>query len=274
MKKIGFIGFGSMGRMLCERLIAAGALNPEQIIVTRKDTTRLEKIKSTWPGIETTESIAELTGQSDCIFVCVKPVDFKDVLEQMKPCITKEKHMISIAGTVSIRNIETTMDCKITKMSPTLLSEVNEGITLMCHNSRVTEEDMHYVESMISTIGKVRCIDEGELSLAVELTSCAPGFFAALFQEFIESGYRHSEGMKKEDMEEMVLQTLYGTLQLMLEKKMGFAQVISRVATKGGITEEGVKVINNHMPAVFDELFDETLNKRNRVEEKIDAQFQ
>jgi pyrroline-5-carboxylate reductase len=72
----------------------------------------------------------------------------------------------------------------------------------------------------------------------------------------------------------MVLQTLYGTLRLMLEKKMGFEQVISRVATKGGITEEGVKVINNHMPSVFDELFDETLNKRNRVEEKINLQFQ
>lgn len=274
MKKIGFIGYGSMGKMLAEKLVECGALTPEQITVTRRDVTRLEEAKSTLPGIQTTESITELTNTCKCIFICVKPVEFKEVLEQMKPHMSHEKHIISIAGTVSIQNIESMIKCKITKMIPTLLTEVNKGITLVCHNGLVTADDAAFVEELIQKIGKIRTIPEAVFPIATELTSCAPGFFAALFQEYIEAGHRHGAGMSREDIAELTLQTLQGTLVLMSEKKMDFEQVITRVATKGGITEEGVKVIKKHLPAVFDELFDETLQKRARVAEKINTDFE
>lgn len=41
----------------------------------------------------------------------------------------------------------------------------------------------------------------------------------------------------------------------MLEKNMTFDEVVSRVAMKGGITEEGVKVINEEFHSIADTLF-------------------
>jgi pyrroline-5-carboxylate reductase len=55
---------------------------------------------------------------------------------------------------------------------------------------------------------------------------------------------------------------------------MNFEEVINRVATKGGITEEGVKVLRAGLPEIFDELFQQTLNKRNKTAEMIDNAFQ
>ncbi len=274
MKNFGFIGFGSMGKMLAEKSIETGALRPEQVTITRKDAARLEEVKKSLPGIITTESIAELTVSCDVIFICVKPADFREVLLQMKPYITGQKHIISIAGTVSIANIESILSCKISKVMPTLLTEVKEGITLVCHNSLVTAEDAALIDGMLQKIGKVKPIAEEDYALTTELTSCAPGFFAALFREYCAAAQRHSDSITREEIEEITLQTLQGTLILMLEKKMGFEEVVTRVATKGGITEEGVKVIREHLPAVFDEMFDRTLEKRVRVAEKISKDFE
>jgi pyrroline-5-carboxylate reductase len=53
---------------------------------------------------------------------------------------------------------------------------------------------------------------------------------------------------------------------------MEFFELIDRVATKGGITEEGVKVLNRHLPAVFDEVFEKTLAKHETVKEMVKNQ--
>jgi pyrroline-5-carboxylate reductase len=51
----------------------------------------------------------------------------------------------------------------------------------------------------------------------------------------------------------------------MLEKNFSFEQVVSRVATKGGITEEGTKVLHEQLPEVMDKLFERTLEKRRQT---------
>ena len=53
----------------------------------------------------------------------------------------------------------------------------------------------------------------------------------------------------------MVLNTMIATGNLMLEKDMSYEEVVSRVATKGGITEEGTKVIYREFPETMEELF-------------------
>lgn len=60
----------------------------------------------------------------------------------------------------------------------------------------------------------------------------------------------------------------------MLNKDMTFAQTVERVATKGGITEEGTKVIYEMFPDAADKLFEKTLEKRRITAEKAAKQFE
>ena len=48
----------------------------------------------------------------------------------------------------------------------------------------------------------------------------------------------------------------------MLEKDMSYEEVVSRVAPKGGITEEGIKVIYREFLETTEELINNTLEKR------------
>jgi pyrroline-5-carboxylate reductase len=57
--------------------------------------------------------------------------------------------------------------------------------------------------------------------------------------------------MEIDDIVRMVIETMYGTGKLLLEKGITFDNLINRVATKGGITEEGTKTIENKLPEII-----------------------
>jgi pyrroline-5-carboxylate reductase len=65
----------------------------------------------------------------------------------------------------------------------------------------------------------------------------------------------------------MVIKTLYGTAKLLNEKNMSFVKLINTIATKADITEEGLKVLDNELPEIFNELFG-TLIKKHAIIQK------
>ncbi len=85
MDNLGFIGFGSMGSMLVKGFIDSGAVCEDQFIVTRKDIARLNEISAVWPKISVTADVAEVVKRAGFIFLCVKPLEYKKVLKDIKP---------------------------------------------------------------------------------------------------------------------------------------------------------------------------------------------
>ena len=59
----------------------------------------------------------------------------------------------------------------------------------------------------------------------------------------------------------MLTETIYGTGKLLVEKNITFDTLINRVATKGGVTEEGTKVIDEKLPQIINEMFEKTSRK-------------
>lgn len=171
-----------------------------------------------------------------------------------------------------MKNIEKVFPGKVSKVIPSLTSEVNEGISLVAHNLQVTPEDAEFVEKIFKSIGKVKIVNEEEFPLATNLTSSAPAFISFIMMKFTESALEH-DIFTREEAEEMVTGTMYGTAKLLQEKDLTFEDVITRVATKGGITEEGLKVLDQGLTPLFDELFESTLGKYDQIEKQLDNEY-
>ena len=71
----------------------------------------------------------------------------------------------------------------------------------------------------------------------------------------------------------MVIKTLYGTSKLLYEENMDFQNLISSVATKGGITEEGIKVLDDEIPAIFNKLFSTTIEKHEIIKSELKEHY-
>ncbi len=273
MTKIGFIGYGSMGSMIIEGVLSSEILKPDEIIISTRTMNKLVNIKEEYPEIEITDSNADLAEKCSEIFLFVGTSAVKEVIEEMKTKLSEDSHITYIAAALTIANIKSVFPGKITKVIPSLTSKVGEGVSLIHHNERVTEQEATFVNNLFNSISNVRIIEEENFEVGSDLTSCAPAFIAEIFMKFAEVSARNSN-FTKEEAENMVINTLYGTAKLLKEENMSFKEVISRVATKGGITEEGVKVLEKELPDIFDELFKATLDKHQKIKEILDKQYE
>lgn len=269
-RKIGIIGCGSMGRMLVEKLLDSKRVLAENLLVANRT---LDKIVHLKDKCTVCESNREAAKEADILFLCVRPVDMKDILLEIKDCLKEDSLLVSLNGSIMFEQLTQICKGKIAKAIPSVTAEVNQSQTLVCYNEQATDADKECLTGLLSCMGMVIELPEHEMGMGSELVSCMPGFIAAIFQELCESAKKHTS-LSESQIARMVLHTMEGTGTLMLEKEYSFEDVISRVATKGGITEEGTKVIQEQFPVVADDVFEKTLEKRRQTTEKARENFE
>lgn len=146
----------NMGSMLVGSLIRSGRIRPEEMIVSTKTQSKLAGIQKLWTNIHVTGDNCEIARRAKYIFICVKPLQVKEILLEIKPCITPDTNIISIAGSVPIKFIEQVSGAKGTKLTPSLISEVMEGISLVCHSDAVSREERWDIETLLGGISIVK----------------------------------------------------------------------------------------------------------------------
>ena len=265
---IGIIGFGNMGSMLANGFLKSNILNENHLYIHTRTPERVDKFLSKNKNVVYAENVEFLVSQCNLIFICVKPLDCIKFLSQINHQLINYQHLVSIAGAVSIADIESIYLGKITKLMPTILSDVGAGISLIAHNQNVDENDKSFLQDLLLPLGKTIEVNENEFESLTNLTSSGPGLMAALIAQFAKAGVRYST-LSNKLVEEIVIQTLYGTAKLLIDNQINFSDLIEKVATKGGITEEGIKVIENELPIVMNHVFEATLQKYELFKQKL-----
>jgi competence protein ComER len=272
MTRYGFIGTGSMGSMLVRKFIGTGLVAPTDITASSKTGISARALaKKT--GITAVPSNSTVAGNADVLFVCVKPLEVRGVLEEIRGVLKPGTMLISIAGCVSLAHLEdwagSTVRCA--RIIPSVTAEQNAGISLVAWSRGVKTEDKTLVLSLLNAIGKAVETEEMNFNLYADLTSSAPGLFAAIMKEYAGAAVRAGT-IQPELAEYLIRETMIGTARLLANEQKNFDDVIGRVATKGGTTAEGVKILHARLPEVLDELLKTTFAKRTILTEQVDAE--
>ena len=188
--KIGIIGYGSMGKMILEKIAQASSLSETELFVANRTK---EKIAHLREVCNVCESNGELASQTDIIFICVRPGDMRMILEEIKPFISEETLLVSLNGGITFEQMETVCKNKIAKVIPGVTAEVNRSQTLVCYNEPVEEQDKEYLTELLRCMGDVIELPENEIGIGSELVSCMPGFIAAIFSEICVSAKKHTD---------------------------------------------------------------------------------
>ena len=260
--KTGIIGYGSMGKMLLWKFSESG-ISKQDLYASNRTIEKLEEAKD----IAQVVSAKELAEVCDITFVCVRPADIKTVLEEIKDDIKEGALVVSLNGSVSFEAISKITGCSTAKVIPSLTAEIGRSQTLVCFNSKVSSNQKTALKDLLSCIGDVIELPENEMGMGSELVSCMPGFIASIFDVICNSAKKHTD-IPDDQIVKMVLQTMSATGDLMLQKDMTFEDVVKRVATPGGITEEGTKVVYDEFPGTADKIFEKTLEKRRQTAAK------
>lgn len=269
----GFIGTGSMGSMLIRQFIKTGAIAATDIIASSKTGISANALAAD-TGITVKASNNEIAREADVLFLCVKPIDVKPVLEKIRDDLSEDKLLVSIAGVVSLDNLAewSGPGIRCVKMIPSVTVTQCSGVTLVAWGRGVMPEDTSLIISLLSTIGTPVEIEEHYFDLFADLTSTAPAFFATMMQEYAAAAIR-KEDVPEALVENLVQLAMIGTVKILSNELALFDDLIGRVATKGGITEEGVKVLRDQLPAVFDEVLNATMAKRELLRQRITEEY-
>ncbi len=258
MNKIGIIGYGSMGKMLLTKFSESGKVENDGLFISNRTISKIEEA----PGRYTVcSSNAELARASDIIFICTRPRDILSVLQEISDVVGEDALVISLNGSITFDSLEKVKVLKYAKVIPSVTAEINRSQTLVTYNRLADDQDKETLKTLLTCIGNVIELTENEMGMGSELVSCMPGFIASMFDVICKSAKKHTS-ISDEQIISMVLNTLCSTGELMLQKNMSFEDVVSRVATKGGITEVGSRVIYDGFPDTADEMFEKTLAKR------------
>lgn len=270
--KIGIIGTGSMGSILIEAFLKASIITPSQLTITNRTPSKATALKEVYPGIEVVYDAKDVATSADIIFICVKPLQFKPLLKEISPYLDTNKIAISITSPISVEQLQSIVPCKVARIIPSISNSALAGSSLVTFGDSLTKEDQQQLLALLSSISSPIVIRQEITRVASDIASCGPAFFSFLVQAFIDGAVRETE-ITKEEATLLASEMMVGFGKLLEKEIFTLPTLQQRVCVPGGVTGEGIRVLEEEIGTMFERLFQSTHAKYYEDIEKIKEQF-
>jgi competence protein ComER len=258
--KIGMIGTGNMGKILVEAMIDGNAISPEDVFIYNRTLNKALEIKENYPNINIGSSDIEIAKETDLIFLCVKPHDMYGVAQNISPVLTKDKCVVSITSPISPSQLDTFFNCSVARIIPSITNRALAGVSLFSFGSNCTEEWKKKLEGFYEKFSTPLEIEDNITRVASDIVSCGPAFFCYLTRKFIEGAVEETE-IDLETATKLASEMLIGLGELLKKGYYTLPTLQEKVSVKGGITGEGINVLERQLGDTFNQLFQATQAK-------------
>jgi competence protein ComER len=270
--KIGIIGTGNMGSIIAESLMESSAVAPSELTITNRTRAKAENIRERYPGIQVVDSADQIPEVSDYIFICVKPLEIHPLLQSINSQLRKDHCIISITSPISVPQLESLVDCSVARVIPSINNRALSGTTLLTFGEKCQENHQDSLRWLMSKVSTPIEIEENVTRIASDITSCAPAFFSYLIQRFIDAAIVETE-ISREQANLLASKMLIGMGNLIEKDIYTLPTLQEKVCVKGGVTGEGIKVLEQEVGELFHHLIQSTHSKYYEDREKVGEQF-
>jgi len=236
-KRIAIIGGGNLGAAIARGLISKGIFEPSNMTVTRRRISLLKELAD--QGVVVTTDNCEAAKNSDIIILGLKPYQIEDVINEIRPCLTPGKVIVSVATGVASEKIQEMcgIELPVFRAMPNTAIEIGESMT--CVSSlNASEEQENDIVDLFSYLGKAIIIPEELMSSATVLAACgiayALRYIRASTQGGVEIGFGSQLALQ------IAAQTVKGAAELLIQKGNHPEDEIDKVTTPRGVTISGL----------------------------------
>lgn len=236
--EIGFIGCGNMAQAMIGGIVESKRLMAEQIIVSNPGVDKLTFVQEKW-GVNITQDNLQVA-KAKIIVLAVKPHYYEKVISEIKNDILPTQMIVSIAPGKKLETLQTFFekDQKIFRAMPNTPAMVGCGMTAICSNPQVTEEEMSYVCEILNGFGKTSVIQEQMMEAVISVSGSSPAYVYMFIEALADGAVR--EGMPRKQAIEFAAQAVYGSAKMVLETGMHPGELKDAVCSPGGTTIEAV----------------------------------
>ena len=248
--KYGFIGFGNLAHAIHQ-----GLKEDKEIsfaYVDKKD--RQEELKKF-------QNIKELVSFSDVIWLCIKPQSLVEVLDKLKDLSLDGKILVSPVAGKSINTVLNALEKKvaIVRIMPNLAVAYGKSVTAYCANDK-NNELAEKIKQDLSKLGKVVELPEEKFDLFTAIFGSGPAFLLEVLKVFKEK--TEELGIEGEEAKKLLIELALGTTTYFKENKIEIGELIEKITSKGGVTEQGLRTFKeNNIDKLLKEVLISAENK-------------
>lgn len=242
--KIGFIGGGNMASALIGgmNVSMAGQVSLHVVDINQQSLNRLETEWQLSTALQVDDRLADL----DVIVLAVKPQQFRDALESIKPYL-RQQLLISIAAGIRATDMQRWLAgyANIVRTMPNTPALINQGMTGLFALPAVTQQGRDIAEKIMEAVGQTLWLDEEHLLDAVTAVSGSGPAYVFYFIEAMQAAAR-GLGLSDEAARRLALATFQGASSLALHASDDVSVLRERVTSKGGTTYAALTQLQNH----------------------------
>ena len=177
MFKIGFIGCGNMGGVLCRAV--AKSVGGENILAFDPCEEKINELAREFSVNKSTTQ--EISTEAKYIFMGVKPQIFRKVLSDILPFLNQRKErfiLVSMAAGVAISAIKEIAqeNISVIRIMPNTPCSVGKGVVLISRDETVTDAEIKEFQALMGNAGLTDIIPEALIDAAGCVSGCGPAF--------------------------------------------------------------------------------------------------
>jgi pyrroline-5-carboxylate reductase len=238
-KKVAVLGAGKMGSILLKALLEKHLLLPHATVATVQHEDRARNLSKQLGIPVGTDNKAAVRG-ADVIFVCVKPQVVEEVLTQIRPNVTKNQLIISVAASVPTSHIERALgaDIPVVRAMPNTPCVQGVGMTGLCKGKFAEAHHVEMAVALFNVVGRTVVVDEKHMDAVTGLSASGPAYIYIILESLAEAGVK--VGLPRDVATLLAAQTTLGAATVVLETGDHPALLKDAVTTPAGCTIDGI----------------------------------
>jgi pyrroline-5-carboxylate reductase len=241
-RRWGFIGSGKMATALVKGMLRA-RLAPVEALCASDPLREAREHLGSETGIAVFDTNRPVAERSDVLVLAVKPQNMRQVLDELRPFVTADHLVVSIAAGVTIASIVERLGpaARVVRVMPNTPALIGQGASAYALGPQVGPEDEAVVSAFLSSVGVAVCVAESLLDAVTGLSGSGPAFVYLMVEALSDGGVR--AGLPRDVATLLAAQTVAGAAKLVLETGLHPGVLKDQVASPGGTTIAGLHAL-------------------------------
>ena len=233
-----------MGGALVQGIVLIAHVNPNLVTVADMDEKRLKELAEKFNVNVTTNNREAMRG-ADVLLLSVKPQKMEEVLAGLDASLEPNITCITIAAGIATSFIEERLgkEVRVIRVMPNMPAQIGEGVAALCRGSHATDLDIEVAREIFEAVGTSVEVKEEMMDAVTALSGSGPGYAFYILDAFAEAGSRM--GFAWDVSLKLISQSFVGAAKLCLKGEKHPTELKNMVATPGGTTMAGLKVMED-----------------------------
>lgn len=231
-----------MATALAKGWLAAGLVQPDKLLASDPyPSARVAFANAT--NVHVSPVNRPVAERARLLVVAVKPSEVPVVLEEIRPVVTAQKLVVSIAAGVRIAQLERGLapGVRVVRVMPNTPCLIGASATGYAAGTHATPEDLATVERLFAAVGRVVSVPESLLDAVTGLSGSGPAYVYLIIEALADGGV--CVGLPRAVAQLLAAQTVLGAAEMVLRTQKHPGELKDMVASPGGTTIAGLHAL-------------------------------